>query len=152
MPQPININNVPMNYFLHGVDAAREAQNAQAPGGAGVQPADNGVAARRLRRRQASHGAAHHGGEGRHRCGGLHARERGVSPRFPARRSTRWKLPSPPARPSPTRSRLCGNVHPKQLSSVYYALSQSGVCGNINGGFLSHGISSNEHMAVTFTL
>ena len=44
MPQPININNVPMNYFLHGVDAAREAQNAQAPGGAGVQPADNVVA------------------------------------------------------------------------------------------------------------
>jgi hypothetical protein len=33
-----------MNYFLHGVDAAREAQNVQAPGGAGVQPADNGFA------------------------------------------------------------------------------------------------------------
>ena len=44
MAQPININNVPMNYFLHGVDAAREAQNVQAPGGAGVQPADNGIA------------------------------------------------------------------------------------------------------------
>ena len=44
MPQPININNVPMNYFLHGVDAAREAQNAQGPGGAVGQPADNGVA------------------------------------------------------------------------------------------------------------
>ena len=41
MPQPININNVPMSYFLHGVDAAREAQNAQAPGGA---LADNGIA------------------------------------------------------------------------------------------------------------
>ncbi|MBQ1428197.1 MAG: hypothetical protein IIZ06_00890, partial [Kiritimatiellae bacterium] len=44
MPQPININNVPMNYFLHGVDAAREAQNAQGPGGAVGQPADNGIA------------------------------------------------------------------------------------------------------------
>ena len=44
MPQPININNVPMNYFLHGVDAAREAQNAQAPGGVGGQQADNGIA------------------------------------------------------------------------------------------------------------
>ncbi|MBR4653806.1 MAG: hypothetical protein IKO72_10655 [Kiritimatiellae bacterium] len=44
MPQPININNVPMNYFLHGIDAAREAQNAQAPGGVGGQPADNGIA------------------------------------------------------------------------------------------------------------
>ena len=38
MPQPININNVPMNYFLHGVDAAREAQNAQNAGG--PQPAE----------------------------------------------------------------------------------------------------------------
>ena len=44
MPPPININNVPMNYFLHGVDAVREAQNAQANVGAGVPPADNGVA------------------------------------------------------------------------------------------------------------
>ena len=44
MAQPININNVPMNYFLRGVDAAREAQNAQAPGGAGGQQADNGIA------------------------------------------------------------------------------------------------------------
>ena len=33
-----------MNYFLHGVDAAREAQNAQGPGGAAGQPADNGIA------------------------------------------------------------------------------------------------------------
>ena len=47
---------------------------------------------------------------------------------------------------------LCGNVHPKQLSNVYYALSQSALSVNLNGGFLSHGISSNEHMAVTFTL
>ena len=44
MPLPININNVPMNYFLHGVDAAREAQNVQGPGGAVGQPADNGIA------------------------------------------------------------------------------------------------------------
>ena len=44
MPQPLNINNVPMNYFLHGVDAAREAQNAQGPGGAGGPQADNGIA------------------------------------------------------------------------------------------------------------
>ena len=47
---------------------------------------------------------------------------------------------------------LCGNVHPKQLSNVYYALSQSGICSNVNCGFLAHGISSNEHMAVTFSL
>ena len=44
MPHPIDINSVPMNYFLHGVDAAREAQNAQGPGGAVGQPADNGIA------------------------------------------------------------------------------------------------------------
>ena len=44
MPNPISINNVPMNYFLHGVDAAREAQNAHAPGNAGAQVADNGIA------------------------------------------------------------------------------------------------------------
>ena len=43
MAQPINLNNVSMNYFLHGVDAAREAQNVQAPGGAGVQPAANDI-------------------------------------------------------------------------------------------------------------
>lgn len=41
MPQPININSVPMNYFLHGAEAMREAQNVQAPGGAGVQPGNN---------------------------------------------------------------------------------------------------------------
>ena len=44
MAQPININNVPMNYFLHGVDAMRGTQAAQAPGGAGVQPAEGGAA------------------------------------------------------------------------------------------------------------
>ncbi len=47
---------------------------------------------------------------------------------------------------------LCGNIHPKQLSNVYYALSQSALSVNVNGGFLAHGISSNEHMAVTFSL
>ena len=47
---------------------------------------------------------------------------------------------------------LCGAVHPKQLSGVYFALSQSGIGGNIMGGFKAQGINSNEHMAVTFTL
>lgn len=44
MPNPINISNVPLNDFLHGVDAAREMQNANAPGNAGGQVANNGVA------------------------------------------------------------------------------------------------------------
>ncbi len=43
MPPPININNVPLNYFLHGVDAMRDVQNVQPPGSAGVQPADRFV-------------------------------------------------------------------------------------------------------------
>ena len=43
MPQPININSVPISYFLHGVDAVQEAQNAQAPGG--VQPEAEGEGA-----------------------------------------------------------------------------------------------------------
>jgi hypothetical protein len=47
---------------------------------------------------------------------------------------------------------LCGNVHPKQLSNVYFALSQSAIGVNVNGGFASAGISSDEHMPVTFTL
>ena len=47
---------------------------------------------------------------------------------------------------------LCGNVHPKQLSNVYFALSQSAIGVNVNGGFTSAGISSDEHMPVTFTL
>ena len=47
---------------------------------------------------------------------------------------------------------FCGGVHPKQLSSVYFSLSQSGIGGNIKGGLLAQGIQSNEHMAVTFTL
>ena len=47
---------------------------------------------------------------------------------------------------------LCGKVHPKQLSNVYFALSQSAIGVNVNGGFASAGISSDEHMPVTFTL
>ena len=47
---------------------------------------------------------------------------------------------------------LCGNVHPKQLSNVYFALSQSAIGVNVNGGFSSAGILSDEHMPVTFTL
>ena len=47
---------------------------------------------------------------------------------------------------------LCGKIHPKQLSSVYFALSQSAIGPNVNGGFLSAGIVTDEHMPVTFTL
>ena len=47
---------------------------------------------------------------------------------------------------------LCGNVHPKQLSNVYFALSQSAIGVNVNGGFTSVGVSSDEHMPVTFSL
>jgi hypothetical protein len=47
---------------------------------------------------------------------------------------------------------LCGNVHPKQLANVYYAMTQSGISSNVNGGFRNEGISSDEHMALTFTL
>ena len=48
---------------------------------------------------------------------------------------------------------LCrGKVHPKQLSNVYFALSQSGIGGNMKGGLQKYGLNSNEHAAVTFTL
>ena len=48
---------------------------------------------------------------------------------------------------------LCrGKVHPKQLSNVYFALSQSGVGGNMKGGLQKYGLNSDEHAAVTFTL
>ena len=47
---------------------------------------------------------------------------------------------------------LCGKVHQKQLNAVYFALTQSAVGVNVNGGFLPYGITSNEHMALTFTL
>ena len=47
---------------------------------------------------------------------------------------------------------LCGEVHVNQLSNVYFALSQSGIGGNIKHGLEQYGISSDEHMPVTFTL
>ena len=48
---------------------------------------------------------------------------------------------------------LCrGKVHPKQLSNVYFALSQSGIGGNMKGGLQKYGLNSDEHAAVTFTL
>jgi len=47
---------------------------------------------------------------------------------------------------------LCGRVHPKQLSNVYYALSQSSIGGNTKGGLEKYGIKSDEHIPVTFTL
>ena len=46
---------------------------------------------------------------------------------------------------------FCGAVHLNQLSSVYYALSQSGIGGNLKRGLEQFGICSNEHMPVTFT-
>lgn len=53
MPQPININTVPLSYFLHlhEVDAAQNAQNVHSPGGVEGQNADNnGVVANPLAR------------------------------------------------------------------------------------------------------
>ena len=47
---------------------------------------------------------------------------------------------------------LCGEVHPAQLSNVYFALSQSGIGSNTKRAFEQYGISSDEHMPVTFTL
>ena len=47
---------------------------------------------------------------------------------------------------------LCGRVHPKQIASICYALSQSGTGGYTKGGLLPYGIASDEHMALTFTL
>ena len=47
---------------------------------------------------------------------------------------------------------LCGEVHPAQLSSLYFSLSQSAIGSNTNRSFMAQGISSDEHMAVTFTL
>ena len=46
---------------------------------------------------------------------------------------------------------LCGNVHPKQLSNVYFVLSQSGTGGNTRRAFEQYGINSDEHMPLTFT-
>ena len=47
---------------------------------------------------------------------------------------------------------LCGRVHPKQLSNVYYALSQSSIGGNTKSGLEKYGIKSDEHIPVAFTL
>ena len=47
---------------------------------------------------------------------------------------------------------FCGKVHQKQLSSLYFALSQSAVGTNLQRGFRAQGIESDEHMALTFTL
>ena len=47
---------------------------------------------------------------------------------------------------------LCGKMHPKQLSNVYFALSQSAVGGNVSGGLEEYGIQSDEHMAITFSI
>ena len=47
---------------------------------------------------------------------------------------------------------LCGAVHPKQLSAIYLALSQSGTGQNTKDAFRMQGIDSDEHMALTFTL
>ncbi len=46
---------------------------------------------------------------------------------------------------------FCGKIHQAQLSAVYFALSQSGL-GPVNMAFTGQGISSNEHMPVTYTL
>ena len=45
---------------------------------------------------------------------------------------------------------FCGGVHPKQLNSVYFALSQAALS-NVNKGFVADGIYSTEHMPVTYT-
>ena len=47
---------------------------------------------------------------------------------------------------------LCGEVHTAQLSNIYYALSQSGTGCNTKRAFEQYGISSDEHMPLTFTL
>ena len=46
---------------------------------------------------------------------------------------------------------LSDDAHPAQLSSLYYALSQSALA-KCRGGFRGKGLETNEHMAVTFTL
>ena len=47
---------------------------------------------------------------------------------------------------------ICGAVHPKQLASVYFSLSQSAVSTTIKSGFTGNGIASDEHMALTFSI
>ena len=46
---------------------------------------------------------------------------------------------------------FCGNVHPEQLSSLYFSLSQAGA-GNLNRGLMTHGIATDEHAPLTYTL
>ncbi|MBR3584128.1 MAG: hypothetical protein IKO01_11885 [Kiritimatiellae bacterium] len=46
---------------------------------------------------------------------------------------------------------LCGEVHPKQLTNVYFVLSQSGTGCNTNRAFEQYGVNSDEHMPLTFT-
>ena len=47
---------------------------------------------------------------------------------------------------------FCGTVHAQQLGNVFFALSQSATGTNVKDGFTTHGIVSDEHMPVTFTL
>lgn len=48
--------------------------------------------------------------------------------------------------------RLCGKVHGKQLSSLFYILSQNGSGFNVDKAFRAQGIDSSEHMPLSFTL
>ncbi len=47
---------------------------------------------------------------------------------------------------------LCGKVHPRQLSAVYFSLSQSAVGQTVKNGFLAQGIVTNEHMPLAYAL
>ena len=49
-------------------------------------------------------------------------------------------------------AQFCGNVHPQQLGSVYFALSQSGASDLNRGLEQQYGIHSSEHAPVTYTL
>ena len=49
-------------------------------------------------------------------------------------------------------AQFCGTVHDKQLAFVYYALSQSGAMQLKGNVFHKQGVSSTEHMALTYTL
>ena len=46
---------------------------------------------------------------------------------------------------------LCGAVHQKQLSAVFFALSQSAIGTKVDGAFHAHDIDTNEHMGLVFT-
>lgn len=48
-------------------------------------------------------------------------------------------------------AQFVGNVHPLQLNTVYFALSQS-AHGPVLGAFTAFGIETGEHMALTYTL